>query len=78
MNTNACVALRNVDIFQGKSLILSDVNFEVNKGEFVYMIGKTGSGAHVEFMSRRLEQRGINALLDQRMGEQEMVAVGSH
>ena len=44
MNTNACVALRNVDIFQGKSLILSDVNFEVNKGEFVYMIGKTGSG----------------------------------
>ena len=44
MNTNACVSLRNVDIFQGKSLILSEVNFEVNKGEFVYMIGKTGSG----------------------------------
>jgi cell division transport system ATP-binding protein len=44
MNTNACVSLRHADIFQGKSLILNDVNFEVNKGEFVYMIGKTGSG----------------------------------
>lgn len=44
MSTNACVSLRHVDIFQGKNLILSDVNFEVNKGEFVYMIGKTGSG----------------------------------
>ena len=44
MNTNACVSLRHADIFQSKNLILSDVNFEVNKGEFVYMIGKTGSG----------------------------------
>lgn len=44
MNTNACVSLRHADIYQGKNLILSDVNFEVNKGEFVYMIGKTGSG----------------------------------
>lgn len=44
MSTNACVSLRHADIFQGKNLILNDVNFEVNKGEFVYMIGKTGSG----------------------------------
>lgn len=44
MNTNACISLRHADIYQGKNLILSDVNFEVNKGEFVYMIGKTGSG----------------------------------
>lgn len=44
MSTNACVSLRHAEIFQGKNLILSDVNFEVNKGEFVYLIGKTGSG----------------------------------
>jgi cell division transport system ATP-binding protein len=44
MNDNAIVALRNANIYQGNSLILSDVNFEVNKGEMVYMIGKTGSG----------------------------------
>lgn len=38
------VSLRHANIYQGKNLILSDVNFEVAKGEFVYMIGKTGSG----------------------------------
>lgn len=36
--------LRNVNIYQDKSLILQDVNIEVNKGEFIYLIGKTGSG----------------------------------
>ncbi|MEO5783150.1 MAG: ATP-binding cassette domain-containing protein [Ginsengibacter sp.] len=36
--------LKNVNIYQGESLILSDVNISVNKGEFVYLVGKTGSG----------------------------------
>ena len=36
--------LKNVNIYQGKSLILSDVNITVNKGEFVYLVGKTGTG----------------------------------
>lgn len=44
MNPNACVSLRHANIFQNTSLILSDVNFEAGKGEFVYLIGKTGSG----------------------------------
>ena len=34
----------HVNIYQGKSLILSDVNFELKQGEFVYLIGKTGAG----------------------------------
>ena len=38
------VSLRHANIYQGSSLILSDVNFNVDKGEFVYLIGKTGSG----------------------------------
>jgi cell division transport system ATP-binding protein len=38
------VCLKHVDIFQQKILILSDVSFSVNKGEFVYIVGKTGSG----------------------------------
>ncbi|RYD57113.1 MAG: ATP-binding cassette domain-containing protein [Sphingobacteriales bacterium] len=38
------VSITNANIYQGKSLILNNVNFEVGKGEFVYMIGKTGSG----------------------------------
>ena len=36
--------LKNVSIFQGDSLVLSNVNFEMKKGDFVYLIGKTGSG----------------------------------
>jgi len=36
--------LRDVNIYQGDSLILSDVNISVNKGEFVYLVGKTGTG----------------------------------
>jgi len=36
--------LKNVSIYQGDSLVLSNVNVEINKGDFVYLIGKTGTG----------------------------------
>ena len=36
--------LRNANIYQGESLILQDVNIIVNRGEFVYLVGKTGTG----------------------------------
>ncbi len=36
--------LKDASIFQGDSLVLSNVNVEILKGEFVYLIGKTGSG----------------------------------
>ncbi|PQJ14511.1 cell division ATP-binding protein FtsE [Aureicoccus marinus] len=36
--------MKDVDIFQNDNLILSNINLEVKKGEFVYVIGKTGSG----------------------------------
>ena len=38
------IELKNVNIYQGESLILSDVNISVEKGEFVYLVGKTGTG----------------------------------
>ncbi|MBC7607237.1 MAG: ATP-binding cassette domain-containing protein [Burkholderiales bacterium] len=38
------VFLRNVSIYQENKVILSNVNLEVNHGEFIYIIGKTGSG----------------------------------
>lgn len=38
------VSLSNAKIFQGENLILQDVNINVNKGEFVYLVGKTGTG----------------------------------
>ena len=38
------ISLKRVNIFQRENLVLSDVNIEIDKGEFVYLIGKTGSG----------------------------------
>ena len=38
------LSLQNVTIYQEGNKILSDVNLKVNPGEFLYVIGKTGSG----------------------------------
>ncbi|MEY2587341.1 MAG: hypothetical protein RLY11_1190 [Bacteroidota bacterium] len=36
--------IKNANIYQGDSLILSNVNIDVAKSEFVYLVGKTGTG----------------------------------
>jgi cell division transport system ATP-binding protein len=36
--------ISNANIYQGDSLILSDVNIKVSRSEFVYLVGKTGTG----------------------------------
>ncbi|MAQ31561.1 MAG: phosphonate ABC transporter ATP-binding protein [Flavobacteriales bacterium] len=38
------IKIENAQIHQNNHLILKDVTFEVRSGEFVYLIGKTGSG----------------------------------
>ncbi len=38
------VTIDNVNIFQSKNLILSNVSLNIGKSEFIYLIGKTGSG----------------------------------
>ena len=38
------VKLAHANIYQGQNLILQDVNTIVSKGEFVYLVGKTGTG----------------------------------
>ncbi|WP_338356703.1 cell division ATP-binding protein FtsE [Yeosuana marina] len=42
--SNPILQLKDASISQGDSLVLTNVNVEINKGEFVYLIGKTGSG----------------------------------
>ena len=42
--SQAIIDLRHVNIYQGSSLVLADVHLTVNKGEFVYLVGKTGTG----------------------------------
>ncbi len=38
------LSLQSVNIYQEKNPILTNINLEVNRGEFIYVIGKTGSG----------------------------------
>ncbi len=44
MDTPAIISLKSVDIFQEDNLVLGNVNLEINQGEWVYLIGKVGSG----------------------------------
>lgn len=40
----ALIQYKNVEIHQQELCVLSDVNLKLHKGEFVYLIGKVGSG----------------------------------
>jgi cell division transport system ATP-binding protein len=42
--SNPVLALKDVTIYQENKVILSQINLEVNHGEFLYIIGKTGTG----------------------------------
>ena len=44
MAESTVISFRNVDVFQQKHLVLSSVNLDIAKGEFVFLIGQTGSG----------------------------------
>lgn len=44
MSNAPIIELENASIFQQNNLVLSNVTFTIGKGEFVYLIGKTGSG----------------------------------
>jgi cell division transport system ATP-binding protein len=38
------IELKNADIYQQEILVLGDINLTINKGEFLYIIGKVGTG----------------------------------
>ena len=44
MPLDTIISFQDVPIFQKESLVLSDVSFNLEKGEFLYIIGKTGTG----------------------------------
>ena len=41
---NSVIKLDGVDIYQQKHLVLNNVNLQISPGEFVFLIGQTGSG----------------------------------
>jgi cell division transport system ATP-binding protein len=44
MESGKIVELVNADIYQRENLVLSNINLEIEKGEFIYVIGKVGTG----------------------------------
>ena len=44
MDSKLLIKYRNVDIYQQESSVLKGVNLEINSGEFVFFLGKVGSG----------------------------------
>src|SRR3954469_25562259 len=42
--TDVILRLEEANIYQSNNLVLSNVNLQIDKGEFIYLIGKTGSG----------------------------------
>jgi cell division transport system ATP-binding protein len=44
MLLDSVISFKNASIYQEDYLVLADVNFEIKKNEFVYLIGKVGSG----------------------------------
>ncbi|MFL9845773.1 cell division ATP-binding protein FtsE [Flavobacterium rhizosphaerae] len=38
------LTLKDVNVYQGNNAVLTNINLEVKPGEFIYIIGKTGSG----------------------------------
>ena len=44
MNNNTIVQLKEGSVYQDQTLVLHDVELTITKGEFSYLIGKTGSG----------------------------------
>lgn len=43
-STDPVIKVREASIFQEDNVVLNSLNFEVTKGEFVYLVGRTGSG----------------------------------
>jgi cell division transport system ATP-binding protein len=44
MDQDILVKAENLQVYQNHSLVLSQVNFTVSRGEFIYLVGKTGAG----------------------------------
>lgn len=44
MNLDKIIQLEGVSVFQNHNMVINNVDLDISKGEFVYLIGKTGSG----------------------------------
>ncbi|UII26685.1 ATP-binding cassette domain-containing protein [Fulvivirga maritima] len=61
-SSDPVVRIKDASIFQDDKTVLNDVNFEIEKGEFVFLIGRTGGG-------KTSLLKTLYADLDLRLGE---------
>ncbi|HET8859384.1 cell division ATP-binding protein FtsE [Marivirga sp.] len=62
------IRIENATIFQEDKTILSDITLNIGKGEFVYLIGRTGSG-------KSSLMKTLYADLDLRLGQMEVAGL---
>jgi cell division transport system ATP-binding protein len=69
MTTGNAISVSNASIYQREQLVLTDVNFNIADGEFVYLVGKVGSGkssliktlnAEIPLIDGQIEVAGYN------------------
>lgn len=69
MTTGNAISVSNASIYQREQLVLTDVNFNIADGEFVYLVGKVGSGkssliktlnAEIPLVDGQIEVAGYN------------------
>lgn len=44
MSSKSVVSVQNITIYQESKMVMEEIHFDIIQGEFVYLIGKTGSG----------------------------------
>ena len=49
MSLDTIIDFKDVPVFQKSNLVLNSTSFEISKGEFVYIIGRTGTGKSSAF-----------------------------
>lgn len=64
MTTGNAISVSNASIYQREQLVLTDVNFNVADGEFVYLVGKVGSGKSSLIKTLNAEIPLINGQID--------------
>ena len=59
--STAIIRLKDAKIYQKDHLVLSKVNFELQSGDFIYLIGKTGTGKRINMeMSSSVYKFSLN------------------
>ena len=58
-SSDPVVKVVDATIFQDHNSVLSNVNFEIEKGEFTYVVGRTGSGKSSNLLQPVREERGL-------------------